>query len=510
MILFILAVMMITGILLVTTSMKSSSTWLTGCFAGSILLIVGFMYYFAKSGGLPYQMEFIFFLHPDIHRFFQYSTITIDEMSRLLSIGRAVFLFFLAGFVINVSTVIQPKIKPLFYAAAFLFALSSYLIYEPAVYARLAEHSTDSFHHRTAFIMRASYLLHELALLTLLTRELRRMRTPWLRNKFMIVFVTVVNLAIIFLLFGVFSPLQVSHAITATYFYMGSLYYNSPLSIIQWYALIGVSFVVTIFGAFSLWRYNKLIGQIGKPEMLVEKKIRQSDMGVRVFTHGIKNQILAQRVLIRNLKKRLAAAYEANETDSSRAERTSLIRDDIDRLSASNDQILQRMDELYSAFKTNRMRLRPTSLQQICEQVLTKLDPEQRALLQTKPFKDQLILADLPYIVQTVYNLLSNAFDAVRDNKSLARSANVSLYCYLAGHYAVLQIKDNGVGIDKSQRHQLFDPFYTRKNSDTNWGLGLSYVQQTVKAHFGYVRFDSKLGEGTTFYVYLPIYRAAE
>lgn len=510
MILFILVVMTITGILLVTTSKKSSSIWLTGCFAGSSLLIVAFMYYFAKSGGLPYRMEFIFFLHPDIHRFFQYSTITIDEMSRLLSIGRAIFLFFLAGFVINVSAIIRPKLKPIAYTAAFLFALSSYLIYEPAVYARLAEHSPDSFHNRTAFIMRASYLLHVLALLTLLTRELRRMRTPWLRNKFMIVYVTVVNLAVIFLLFGVLSPLQVSHAITATYFYMGSLYYNNILSIIQWYALIGISFVVTILGALSLWRYNKLIGQTGKPEMLVEKKIRQSDMGVRVFTHGIKNQILAQRVLIRNLKKSLAAASEADDSDGCRIERTTLVRDDLDRLSASNDQILQRLDELYSAFKTNRIRLRPTSVQQIVEHVLMKLDPEQRALLQTKPFRDRVILADLPYIVQTVYNLLSNAFDAVRENKSLGRTSDVRLNCYMAGHYVVIQIMDNGIGIDKSRRHQLFDPFYTRKNSDTNWGLGLSYVQQTVKAHFGYVRFDSKLGEGTTFYVYLPIYRASD
>ncbi|MDQ6422958.1 HAMP domain-containing sensor histidine kinase [Paenibacillus sp. LHD-117] len=508
MILFILAVMTITGIVLVTTSMKSSSAWLTGCFAGSILLIVGFMYYFAKSGGLPYRMEFIFFLHPDIHRYFQYSTITIDEMSRLLSIGRAVFLFFMAGFVIGVSTIIRPRFKKIAYAVSFLFALLSYLIYEPVVYARLTEHLPDIVHSRTAFIMRASYLLYELILLVLLIRELGTMRTPWLRNKFMIVFVTVVNLAVIFLLFGVLSPLQVSHAVSTTYFYMGSLYYHSMLSVIQWYVLIGISFVVTIVGGFSLWRYNKLVGQIGKPELLVEKKIRQSDMGVRVFTHGIKNQILAQRVLIRNLKRRMAEAPEAEDQNAGRTEHSGLIRDDLERLAASNDQILQRMDELYGAFKTNRMRLRPTSVRFIYEHVLPKLDPEQRALLRAKPFKEHLILADLPYIVQTVYNLLSNAFDAVHDNRGLGRAPSVSFDSCLAGHYVVLQIKDNGTGIDKNHRHQIFDPFYTRKNSDTNWGLGLSYVQQTVKAHFGYVRFDSKLGEGTTFYVYLPIYRS--
>ncbi|QNK60286.1 MFS domain-containing histidine kinase [Paenibacillus sp. PAMC21692] len=510
MILFILAVMTVTGILLVSTNMKSSSTWLTGCFAGSVLLIVGFMYYFAKSGGLPYRMEFIFFLHPDIHRFFQYSTITIDEMSRLLSIGRAVFLFFLAGFVLNVSSFLRPRSTMIAYAVAFLFALASYLLYEPAIYARLTEHATDAFHSRTAFIVRAAYLIYELLLLAMLVRELGRMRTPWLRNKFMIVFVTVVNLAVIFLLFGVFSPLQVSHAISTTYFYMGSLYYNSMFAVFQWYLLIGISFIITIFGALSLWRYNKLIGKIGKPEMLVEKKIRQSDMGVRVFTHGIKNQILAQRVLIRNLKKRMAEATEADHHEGVPSQHLVQMNDILEKLASGNDQILQRMDELYGAFKTNRLRLRPTGIHLIYEHILPKLDPEQRALLHAKPFKKHLILADLPYLAQAVYNLLSNAFDAVQDNYSVGREPYVSFNSYSAGNYVIMQITDNGIGIDKSQRHQIFDPFYTRKNSDTNWGLGLSYVQQTVKVHFGYVRFDSKPGEGTTFYVYLPIYRSNE
>lgn len=510
MILFILVVMTFTGILLVATSMKSSSAWLSGCFGSSILLIVGFMYYFAKIGGLPYRIEFIYFLHPDIHRFFQYSTITIDEMSRLLSIGRSGFLFFLAGFVINVSMILQSKTKKIAITAAFLLALLSYLIYEPVIYAHLTAYSSDIVHSRIAFIMRISYIAYTLSCLALLIRELGRMRTPWLRNQFMIIFVTVVNLAVIFLLFGVFSPLQVSHAISSTYFYLGSLYYHNKFSVIQWYALIVISFIVTIVGAYSLWRYNKMIAQIGKPDLLVEKKIRQSDMGVRVFTHGIKNQILAQRVLIRRLKKHMTESPEADDQGIRQTQHQLLMQEDLERLSASNDQILQRMDELYSAFKSNRMQLRPVGVHILYEKVLLKLDPEQRELLHSRSVKHYLILADLPYIVQAVYNLLSNAFDAVSDNNELGREPNVSFDCYLAGNYVVLQIKDNGVGIDKSQRQRIFDPFYTLKNSDTNWGIGLSYVQQTVKSHFGYVRFDSKPGKGTIFYVYLPHYRSSD
>ncbi|MEF2248005.1 MULTISPECIES: sensor histidine kinase [unclassified Paenibacillus] len=500
MIIFILAIMLITGIVLVLTSMKSTSTWLAGSFIGSMLLIVGFMFYFAKSGGLPYRMEIIFFLHTDIHRYFQYSMITIDQMSRLLCIGRAVFLFFSAGFVINVSDIIGRNQKRYLYGAVFVFALMNYLIYEPTIYAALTAGASDTVHTWTAVIVRGLNIMYVLGTLYILFRQLKRMKTPWLKNNFMIVLITVVNLQIIFMLFGVFSPLQVSHAIAVNNSFLGTLYYGHTLSLVQWYVMIVVSFLMTIVGTMSLWKYNKLIGQIGKPEMMLEKKIRENNMGVRIFTHGIKNQLLAQRVLIRNMKKK---SMEENEETAAQE----IISGQLEQLAQSNEQILQRMDELYSAFKSNRMQLKPTPLRVIYDDVLKKLEESQRKLLKTNEFEDQFLLADRPYIVQTICNLLSNAFDAVADNEANGRKQIVSFDAYQAGDRIVLQIKDNGVGIEKGQRNRIFEPFYTRKNSNTNWGIGLSYVQQTVKAHFGFVRFESKLGEGTTFYVYLPIYR---
>lgn len=499
-IIFILAIMLITGIVLVLTSLKASSTWLAGSFIGSMLLMIGFMYYFAKTGGLPYRMEIIFYLHPDIHRFFQYSTITIDQMSRLLSIGRAVFLFFSAGFVIRVSDRLGRHKKRVLYAGIFLFSFSNYLIFEPVIYFRFMKHAADIHHYWIAVFVRSLNIMYVAGTIYLLVNQFKWLKTPWLKNKFMIVLITICNLEIIFLLFGVFSPLQVSHALAVNYSFLGTLYYGHTLTLVQWYIMIAASFLITIIGTMSLWKYNRLIGQIGKPEMMLEKKIRESYMGVRVFTHGLKNQLLAQRVLIRKMTKQ---AVDAEGGESAFA----LMQDQLEQLAQSNDLILQRLDELYSAFKTNRMKLKPTSLRLIYNDVLGKLEEEQRKLLSTSEFEDHMILADRSYIVQTICNLLWNAFDAVADNESIGRAPMVSLNGYQAGDKIVLEIKDNGTGIEKGQRQRIFEPFYTRKNSKSNWGIGLSYVQQTVKAHFGYIRFESKVGEGTTFYVYLPIYK---
>jgi signal transduction histidine kinase len=65
-----------------------------------------------------------------------------------------------------------------------------------------------------------------------------------------------------------------------------------------------------------------------------------------------------------------------------------------------------------------------------------------------------------------------------------------------------IEVEDHGSGIAPEVRAQLFHPFFTTKTEGT--GLGLSICQRIVEAHGGQIRFESRLGCGTTFYVFLP------
>jgi signal transduction histidine kinase len=65
-----------------------------------------------------------------------------------------------------------------------------------------------------------------------------------------------------------------------------------------------------------------------------------------------------------------------------------------------------------------------------------------------------------------------------------------------------LIVRDNGTGIEEDKLLHIFDPFYTTRAGGT--GLGLANVDRIVRAHGGDVRVDSKIGEGTSFVIWMP------
>jgi signal transduction histidine kinase len=73
------------------------------------------------------------------------------------------------------------------------------------------------------------------------------------------------------------------------------------------------------------------------------------------------------------------------------------------------------------------------------------------------------------------------------------------------GHYGVVTVVDTGMGIEPNLVDQIFDPFFTTKPPGQGTGLGLSTVFTLVKQHGGFLRVESQVGQGTTFWVYLPI-----
>jgi PAS domain S-box-containing protein len=105
---------------------------------------------------------------------------------------------------------------------------------------------------------------------------------------------------------------------------------------------------------------------------------------------------------------------------------------------------------------------------------------------------------------EIVINLMRNAIQAMRPDGG----GTIWLSTATAGGRVVIQVRDDGPGIDAQVRSTLFDPFVTTKPTGQGTGLGLSICYGIVKRYDGEIRVASTPGEGTTFTVTLPAYEA--
>ena len=71
--------------------------------------------------------------------------------------------------------------------------------------------------------------------------------------------------------------------------------------------------------------------------------------------------------------------------------------------------------------------------------------------------------------------------------------------------YVRIRIADTGSGMDKETLQHIFEPFFTTKKTGEGTGLGLAMAEQIIRTHRGYICAESTLGQGSTFYIYLPV-----
>ncbi len=104
-------------------------------------------------------------------------------------------------------------------------------------------------------------------------------------------------------------------------------------------------------------------------------------------------------------------------------------------------------------------------------------------------------------IRQILVNLVSNAVDAIEN----VSSPGVRITSCNEDNLFILTVEDNGKGISEENLERIQEPFFTTKGKGKGTGLGLNIVQQCVRDLGGKVEFSSKINEGTTVTVTLPL-----
>lgn len=127
----------------------------------------------------------------------------------------------------------------------------------------------------------------------------------------------------------------------------------------------------------------------------------------------------------------------------------------------------------------------------------------------------QLSLGEHPAIVVVDEVHISNVLNNLIDNavKYSPTNPHIEIEVTEQGQGISIQVKDQGIGMPKEALSNIFDAFYRVPTGNVHnvkgFGLGLSYVKKIVEAHGGKVHVKSKLGEGSTFEIYLPYVKNA-
>ncbi|MBU2690668.1 MAG: HAMP domain-containing protein [Candidatus Eisenbacteria bacterium] len=112
-----------------------------------------------------------------------------------------------------------------------------------------------------------------------------------------------------------------------------------------------------------------------------------------------------------------------------------------------------------------------------------------------------LVTCDSSQVQQIVMNLVLNGAESMIDPGAVIIRTRLDS----AGANVILEVIDSGVGIPKEHLTKIFDPFFSTKEEGKGTGLGLAVVYGIVNAHGGHIDVESRVGEGTTFRVTLPL-----
>jgi PAS domain S-box-containing protein len=113
-------------------------------------------------------------------------------------------------------------------------------------------------------------------------------------------------------------------------------------------------------------------------------------------------------------------------------------------------------------------------------------------------------------ISQVLLNLLVNALQALEAHPPKGEAPRIRVRARRQGDDMVIEVADNGPGIDPEVRERIFDPFFTTKDVGEGTGLGLSICHNIVTGHGGRIEVDSLPGAGTCFRVTLPLTSARD
>ncbi len=208
--------------------------------------------------------------------------------------------------------------------------------------------------------------------------------------------------------------------------------------------------------------------------------------------HELGNPLNSLHIHLQLMDRKLRRAPEPLRNELQKS--LEIAREEIVRL----DTIIQ---QFLGAIRPANLVLQLENLNLLIEESMAFLRPEieDRNILVDMELRSDLPLLEIDrtQIKQAVYNVIKNAFQAMKTGGILRIRTDVD------DHYVSITFSDTGGGISPDNMSKVFEPYYTTKQGGS--GLGLLIVRRIVREHGGDIELLSDEGKGLTFTIRLPL-----
>lgn len=277
-----------------------------------------------------------------------------------------------------------------------------------------------------------------------------------------------------------------------------------PLTILG----ITTSYVLPAFNLRSAWKYNRwavislfvtysyvayrygIMGFKLKFEKIrLDSTMKATSSGTSIINHAFKNEISKIALCTDNIRK----SPDKNSTSADK--NLAIIQSSVNYLKDLVTKIQENMRDI-------QLNTKQENLNSLLDHAIEIIRPSygsKKLIIRKDCNHDIILVCDAIHIKETFINILRNAAESIIEDGLIAISVTV------VKRNVFITINDNGIGMPSDIASKVFDPFFSTKRKDGNFGLGLSYSYNVVKSHGGDIEISSKEGCGTSVTIKVPL-----